>query len=207
MTSTDDSFAKRKALIPAYRVHDLLEEELRYSMDNQDVRANQETQAYLTGLLARFTLRKALHEDSGGMAVHQLLAEMYAKARSERGSRGYSDLGDLALFMSGFFSYKVRKSFMGPRYYADMGRMAYGRAADIMAMSLEGKEIATLYTDLSDRFPAFRNVLEEVADRVQIDQNHSLINLLGRLKDPARVHDVLAYRGMLITVERTGLLQ
>ncbi|MBI4149930.1 hypothetical protein HY488_00845 [Candidatus Woesearchaeota archaeon] len=203
MTTPSDNFAPRTSLTLAsrYELADFFSTELRYSMDNQRITASPQTEAYLAGVLVRFVERDVLHDGAEGRAAHKLLAELYAEARASQGTQQcvrYRDLGDLALFMAGFFPQRVRRSIVGETYYTDMGRGAYARVASFMLMRLDGGQTAHLYDEIAEGFPQFRNVFEEVADRVQIDGDKSLVRLCQRLRDPRRVRDVLVYKGLFI---------
>lgn len=175
--------------------------ELRESMRSQGVTATPATEAYLGGILMRFAKPEALHRGAEGRATHQLLVELRSQAvsASDTGARytHYRDLGDLSLFMAGFFYARVCHGMMGKSYYVDMGRQAYAAVADIVT-ARSGATLSTMYTEMAERFPQFRAVFEETADRVQIDGYNSLVRLVERLHDPSRVRQVLHHRGMLL---------
>ncbi len=175
--------------------------ELQESMRSQGVTASPPTETYLGGILMRFAKPETLHRGAEGRAAHQLLFKMRNQAAStpDVGARyaSYRDLGDLSLFMAGFFYARVRCGVMGKSYYVEMGRRAYATVATIVA-ARQGKEVVEMYAEMADRFPQFRDVFEETADRVQIDGDRSLLRLCERLRDPRRVHDVLRYRGMTL---------
>lgn len=202
-TDADDGFTPRTELA-VRSLSDLaafLALELKESMTSQGVTASPPTEAYLGGILMRFAKPETLHNRAEGRATHQLLFKMRHQAAStpDAGARyaSYRDLGDLSLFMAGFFYARVRRGVMGEEYYVEIGRRAYATVATIVA-ARQGKEVVEMYAEMADRFPLFRNAFEETADRVRIDGDRSLIRLCERMRDPRRVHQVLRYRGMVL---------
>ena len=83
----------------------------------------------------------------------QTLAEILGDALQSEGRRRFTLLkftGDLALFVSGFFSDSIARRRVDLDYYVRMGGYAYGRAA-----RLSPGEAAEVYYELSAKFGRF----------------------------------------------------
>ncbi|GEM_PF-4633683 len=202
-TGADDGFTPRTELAVS-SLPDLaafLALELKESMTSQGITASPPTEVYLGGILMRFAKPEVLHRKTEGRATHRLLVEMWSQAtKTPIGKEQYArfrDVGDLSLFMAGFFYARVRRGVMGENYYVEMGRRAYATVADLIT-ARNGQKVGAMYEEMADRFPQFRDAFEETADRVQIDGDRSLMRLCERLRDPRRVHRVLRYRGVTL---------
>ena len=129
-------------------------------------------QAYLVDLLAG---RMRTPTEDPDVAP---LAEAWWRAQQAEGPeriRHLRGLGDRALFVSGFFGESLLRSVMGPAYYRDMGRRAYGSLArSLGALDDEGSWPA-LYTELAALFPQLTGVLADVSDRAYGDRDAELL--------------------------------
>ena len=86
------------------------------------------TKQYVIDLLVRFVDRDELHQFERGERGAPVLTWLYERAQS--GSRSeravaYRHLGDVALFVGGFFNDHIENSSVGTGYYIDMGRAGY----------------------------------------------------------------------------------
>jgi hypothetical protein len=92
------------------------------------------------------------------------LAFIYHRAllqeRDER-IRTLRRLGDQSLYTAGFFQDSLKDSAVGPSYYMDMGRTAYGAVAELSGTS----SFAHVYVELKTKFHLLVEVLEEIAAR------------------------------------------
>lgn len=89
------------------------------------------------------------------------------------------DLGDRALFVSGYFGESLHRSLVGGRYYRDMGRNAYAALATSLG-ALPEPAWPQLFEELADRFRELVAVLAEVSDRVYRDRPERLLALYAR---------------------------
>jgi hypothetical protein len=134
--------------------------------------------AYLIDLLEE-RVRTA---DSSG-AGPDTLAEAWLAAVRETGSQRLQrlrDLGDRALFVSGYFGASLTRSVVGRGYYRDMGRTAYGSLAVALGSPDAEGSWRRLFEELADRFAEFTLVLSEVSDRVYRDRPEWLLGLYDR---------------------------
>jgi len=139
----------------------LLEEAIR----RQQVAVGQTTEFYLVNLLAEFASSdKLFSKGDDGRAEQEPLAMLYHRSlqqqRDER-IRTLRRLGDVSLYQAGFFSGSLREGPVGQDYYIQMGGAAYGQVADLAP----GAGFASVYRELSARFRALVDVLEEIAAR------------------------------------------
>lgn len=115
-------------------LNDHFRDSLRDALDRENLELDDLSRAYLLRLLVRFVERDALHcldrDEPGTPALVWLYEEAQRGSRPERFIR-YKRLGDVALFVSGFFNDHVECSPVGTDYYVDMGSAAYHRASKL----------------------------------------------------------------------------
>jgi len=123
------------------------------------------TEFYLVNLLSEFaTTDNLFSKGEDGRKEQEPLAMLYHRAlqqqRDER-IRTLRRLGDVSLYQAGFFSGALREGPVGQDYYIQMGGAAYGQVADLAPAA----GFAAVYRELSARFRALVDVLEEIAAR------------------------------------------
>ncbi|WNG56414.1 hypothetical protein F0U59_17810 [Archangium gephyra] len=139
----------------------LLEEVIR----RQKLAVGETTEFYLVNLLSEFACTDNLFsKGEDGRKEQEPLAVLYHRSlqqqRDER-IRTLRRLGDVSLYQAGFFSGALRDSAVGQDYYIQMGGAAYGQLADLAPAA----GFAAVYRELSARFRALVDVLEEIAAR------------------------------------------
>lgn len=85
-------------------------------------------------------------------------------------------LGDVSLFVSGFFSDSLRRKLVDVDYYIAMGGYAYGSLSRID----DEDRFAPVFAELADKFVAFVDVLSEVSERSALTSNADLLRLYER---------------------------
>ena len=103
------------------------------------------------------------------------------KALQAAGVRQRDELrqvGDLSLFISGFFSDSLNRSLVDVDYYIQLGEHAYGS----LARQGDGT-FGDVFDELAGKFPAFVDVLGEVSERTRADVER---------RPPAPVREVAA---------------
>ena len=140
----------------------------------------------------------------GALGGEPTLAETLLRARLERGAqriRQLRELGDRALFVSGFFGDSLARSAVDLGYYGEAGRCAYGDLSSELASRLGEPSWARLYEELADRFGEFADVLAEVSDRTCGGRPASLLRLYDRYLETGSARDWrrLARRGHVPT--------
>ena len=92
----------------------------------------------------------------------------------------YKQLGDHALYISGFFSESLERKTVGVEYYADMGGSAYYRAAGLTSLAGDLMALSQIFDELSHRFRHCVGVLSEVAEMDRSDSVEDIVRLYER---------------------------
>jgi hypothetical protein len=103
-------------------------------------------------------------------------------------------VGDMSLFISGFFSDSLRRKVVDVDYYVSIGGCAYN-----VLSRHETDTLSPVFAELADKFVAFVDVLSEVSERSSCGSNADLLRLYERwLKTgSARSGQLLVERGVV----------
>jgi len=168
------------------------------AMVRQGVASSEMSSYYLVQLLDSFV---AFEKTYAEMEVEKEtpLAELLCRALACRGSRRRFRLlkftGDVALFMSGFFSDSVTRRLNDLDYYVRLGGYAYGGASQLSAL-----EAAALFSELSRKFVRFVDVLNEVSATSALVENAGILRLYERWRQTGsrRSEALLRREGILL---------
>jgi len=103
-------------------------------------------------------------------------------------------LGDVSLFVSGFFSDSLARRTVDVDYYVSMGEYAYGSLS-----RSEEAAFAAVFAELANKFCSFVDVLSEVSEQSGLTSNTDLLRLYERwLRTRSRRNgQLLAERGIV----------
>jgi hypothetical protein len=180
-----DAILRRESLTEYFR--ELVES----SLQRQQLAASELTSFYLVNLLAGF-----VHLDRSP-AVDEPLGVRLAKALQAAGFAqrdGLRQVGDLSLFISGFFSDSLNRRLVDVDYYIHLGARAYG------SLARQGDDaLGDVFDELAGKFPAFVDVLTEISERTAITSNSDLLRLYEKWMRTGsrRTGDLLASRGLV----------
>jgi hypothetical protein len=161
----------RGALSRAESLFDFFHERVDAAVHDKRAPVSEEGVFYLTNLLVERS-----HTDRQDDA--ETLVEL--RLRAQTGDRmcaiqSYRELGDRALYLSGFFRGSLKRSLMSMEYYLHMGATAYDTLSRILDFGRRGpqeghKDLSEIYLELADRFAVCSDVLSEVEQEVRAEK-------------------------------------
>jgi len=144
------------------------------ALEHQHVEATAHTAFYVVQLLAGF-----LQQPTGDPAdADEPLALRLGRALESGGMRqrvGLKQVGDVSLFVSGFFSDSLSRKLVDVDYYVSIGGYAYHALSRV-----ENDLFSSVFAELGDKFVAFVDVLSEVSERTSCVSNADLLRLYER---------------------------
>jgi hypothetical protein len=158
---------------------------------HQRIAAQELTAFYVVQLLAGYLERPSTDNSDEPLAFKLARA---LDAGGERQRMTLREIGDMTLFVSGFFSDSLRRKLVDVDYYVSIGGYAY------TALSRhEADALSPVFGELADKFVAFVDVLSEVSERTACTSNSDLLRLYERwLKTgSARSGQLLVERGVV----------
>ncbi len=145
------------------------------AMKNQRIETLEEVEFYLSSLLRCFIEASRLHDDI--LALKYLASLQSCEMTSRRQLR---ELGDISLFISGFFPGSLRRKISGQKYYRTMGSLSYGRLAAIYCNKKTTAGFGEVFDELSERFSSFADILTEVSERTSLGTSRDILSLYER---------------------------
>ena len=175
---------------------------------NQNFDSTETSEFYVVNMLETFSNTEKLYPvDSEGKRQQEALATILHRAvlgsPNEQVSN-YRRLGDMALFVAGFFAESLRRGAVGLGYYIDMGQGAYSALAG-SGRGRDGKVFRELFEELADTFANWVEVLRELSLEIGLTQpmaampDSELFERWTRLQGPQAeaLADSLIARGMM----------
>jgi hypothetical protein len=163
------------------------------AIEHQHVAVRDVTSFYLVNLLTGFVQ----FDRSSATAADEPLGIRLARALQTGGSRqrnGLREVGDLSLFISGFFADSLTRSLVDVDYYIQLGEVAYGSLARHGDPTL-----ADVFDELAEKFTACVDVLGEVSERSALASNSDVLRLYEKWirTRSRRSGDLLVERGIV----------
>jgi len=169
------------------------------SLENQKVETSQDVEFYLVSLLVRYMqIEYLLNSQKDPLAIqyHKALLLPH-KMRVQL----LKDLGDVALYISGFFSDSLSRKIIDVDYYMNMGGIAYQN----LSHEFPQNSLKELYKDLATKFSAYVDILAEISDQAFAHSQRDLLRLYEKwLKTKSERLEKLLKEEGLFPVESYG---
>jgi hypothetical protein len=161
------------------------------ALARQGLVAGELTAFYVVQLLTGFLQRPADDESDEALGL-RLARALESGGVQQRVS--LKQIGDVALFVSGFFSDSLRRRLVDVDYYVNIGGVAYNALS-----RYEADTFSPVFAELAQKFIAFVDVLSEVSERSACASNMDLLRLYERwLKTGSpRAGQLLVERGVV----------
>jgi hypothetical protein len=136
--------------------------------EKQRLDIDEQAEQYVVNLLTMFSRADALYEKTPeGLRIKPLahmLAESLDAPTAAARQRSLQRLGDVSLFVAGFFARSFARKLIDIDYHIAMGGNAYSSLADTMQRSLSGRCVAGIYSQLAQKFQRLVDALNEVSE-------------------------------------------
>ena len=137
-------------------------------VERQQVDIDPHAAHYVVNMLTLFSRSDELYQDEGDYYGLRPLALMLADAADAKSPEHRNQLlqriGDVALFVAGFFADSLARRAVDIDYYINMGGNAYGSLSEEVRGTFRGNAVAHVYHELAIKFQSLVDVLNEVAD-------------------------------------------
>jgi hypothetical protein len=165
------------AVVATRDVRGFFRDSVERAMRTLRLRAGEHTVHYVVNLLALYARAERLYErTAAGLDIKPLafmLKDALEATSLARRQAALRRLGDVALFVGGFFANGFSRRLVDVDYYIAMGGNAYGSLSD----SLRAERHAAMYAELAGKFGGFVDVLAEVSTRDRPDSDSDILRL------------------------------
>lgn len=149
------------------------------AMARQHVEVDPHATHYVVNLVTLFARSEDLYEDHGDSYGLKPLALMMVDAveaeSAEMRKFSLQRIGDVSLFIAGFFAESLAHKLVDLDYYIRMGGNAYGSLSEEMRGTLRGRALAHVYAELARKFQLMVDVLNEVRDAARSSSDIDLL--------------------------------
>ena len=155
-------------LVTVHNLRDYFRTSIDDVIAKQGVDVDPHTTHYVVNLLTLFARSDEFYEDDGDTYGVRPLALMLADATDEQNveQRAFTlqRIGDVSLFISGFFIESLAAKAVDIDYYVYMGESAYGSLSEEVRGTFRGHAFGDVYEELATKFQILIDVLNEVRD-------------------------------------------
>lgn len=168
----------KTALTLVTQPQDYFRELITDALTRQKVSIHPETEFYLVNLLNQFIQTDRLFPPTAdGGAREEPLALMVKEAleqpQPQLQSQAFKQIGDVSLYIAGYFQDSLNRKLVDVDYYIDMGGQAYKR----VAAKSEEEVLRETYAELAHKFASFVEVLAEVSDKTTPKSETDLLRM------------------------------
>jgi len=160
--------ANASAAIDVRNLREFFRDSVHDALARQHVAVEEHTEHYVVNLLTMFARSEALFEPTAEGARLRPLALMLAEAadapsNGER-TRALQRLGDVSLFVAGFFAQSFARRLVDIDYHIAMGGRAYGSLAASCGHGTRGRALAGVFGELAQKFQRLVDALNDVSE-------------------------------------------
>jgi hypothetical protein len=153
-------------VLPVANLREYFRDSLDTAMVSNQLAAQSDTTHYVVNMLTLFARAEAFHDPADANQVRRPLALMLADAldapTTEARLFGLQRLGDISLFIAGFFAMDLQRSIVDLDYYVSMGGGAYSTLSVQSRGTFKGRAFGTVFAELGEKFQAFVDVLNDI---------------------------------------------
>lgn len=154
-------------IVPVANLREFFRDALHGALEKQHVAVEDQTEHYVVNLLTLFSRSEALYDQTPeGPRLKPLVVllteALEARSPSDR-QRGLQRLGDVSLFIAGFFAQSFARKLIDIDYHIAMGGRAYASLAESLART-RGRVLGQVFAELSEKFQPMVDALNEVSE-------------------------------------------
>ena len=154
-------------VLPVTSLTEYFRDSLQTALQKQQLAVDGHTQHYVVNVLTLFARSEALFEHTpDGLRLKPLVAmlseALTASSLAER-QRGLQRLGDVSLFIAGFFASSFARKLVDIDYHISMGARAYSTLADT-DRSRRGTVLRRGFAELAGKFQPLVDALNEISE-------------------------------------------
>jgi hypothetical protein len=194
-------------VVPVHNLCDYFRTSIDDVIAEQGVEIDPHATHYVVNMMTLFSRSEELYQDDGETYGLKPLALMLADASNaptpEHRNQILQRMGDVALFISGFFVDSLANKAVDIDYYIHMGVNAYGSLSEEVRHSFRGRAFADVFRELAANFQVLTDILHEVRDGARPDSDANLLRTyeIWRKTGSRRAEEILRRQGVVPITE------
>ena len=165
---------------PVANLKEYFRDALHGALAHQQVSVEDQTEHYVVNLLTLFSRSEALFDRTPEGPRLKPLVVMLSEALEARSAddrnRGLQRLGDVSLFVAGFFAQSFARKLIDIDYHIAMGGRAYGALADTLSRG-KRRVLGNVFAELSQKFQPMVDALNELAETAYAHSDKDILRL------------------------------
>lgn len=167
-------------VLPVANLTEYFRDALHGALLHQHVAVEDQTEQYVVNLLTLFARSEQLHASTPAGArlpplVPLFTAALEAATAAER-EHALQRLGDISLFIAGFFAHGFARRLIDIDYHIAMGGRAYGALAEATARGSR-RVLAGVFAELAIKFQPLVDALNEISESSQRHSDRDILRL------------------------------
>lgn len=170
-----------KRVLPVANLREFFKDTLHGALRRQHLAVEDQTEHYVVNLLTLYARSEALYESTpDGLRLKPLVAMLCEALEAPAGTverhRYLQRLGDVSLFVAGFFAQGFATKLIDIDYHIAMGGRAYGALAQSTTRG-PGRVLAAVFAELSQKFQPMVDALNEVSESSGAQSDRDILRL------------------------------
>jgi len=169
-----------KRVLPVSNLREFFKDALHGALEKRHLAVEDQTEHYVVNVLTLFSRSEELYDTtSEGRRLKPLVVMLSEalEARSEGDrNRGLQRLGDVSLFIAGFFAQSFARKLVDIDYHIAMGGRAYATLADAMSRG-KARVLGHVFAELADNFQPMVDALNEVSETSYTHSDKDILRL------------------------------
>ena len=165
---------------PVANLKEYFKDALHGALASQRLSVEDQTEHYVVNLLTLFSRSEALFDRTAeGPRLKPLvvmLCEALEAPSADDRNRNLQRLGDVSLFVAGFFAQSFARKLIDIDYHIAMGGRAYGVLAETLARG-KGRVLGNVFAELSEKFQPMVDALNELAESGHSHSHEDILRL------------------------------
>jgi hypothetical protein len=167
-------------VLPVQNLREFFKDAVHGALSRQQLTVDDQTEQYVVNVLTLFARSEALYDRTPEGPRLKPLALMLAEALEAPTAgdrqRNLQRLGDVSLFVAGFFARGFAAKLIDIDYHIAMGGQAYAALADGLARG-KGRVLGNVFGELAAKFQPIVDALNEVSDSAYTHTDRDILRL------------------------------
>jgi hypothetical protein len=169
-----------KRVLPVANLREFFKDALHGALEKRHLAVEDQTEHYVVNVLTLFSRSEELYDTTAEGRRLKPLVVMLSEALEARSegdrNRGLQRLGDVSLFVAGFFAQSFARKLIDVDYHIAMGGRAYAALADAMSRG-KGRVLGQVFAELASNFQPMVDVLNEVSETSYTHSDKDILRL------------------------------
>jgi hypothetical protein len=167
-------------VVPVANLREFFHDALHGALERQHLAVEDQTEHYVVNLLTLFARSEALYDQTPDGARMKPLVVMLTEALEAPSTvdrhRGLQRLGDVSLFIAGFFAQSFARKLIDIDYHIAMGGRAYSTLADALART-RSRVLGQVFAELAEKFQPMVDALNEISETAYKHSDRDILRL------------------------------